>query len=152
VNPFVAVWLAVDVLVLFVLWRLVKAGARSAAAVVVALQVLAAVLAIVSAMVDDDGFTTAAFWISFVLIEAALTTVALTIGSRGLAMLGVIVGIAALSLFAVHSFASVAVAGAATVLSFGAALVPRHRDRSPSDPAAWSSRESETRPVGRGPA
>jgi hypothetical protein len=99
----------------------------------VALQILAAVLAIVSAMVDDDGYTTAAFWISFVLIEAALTTVALTIGSRGFAMLGVVVGIGALSLFAVHSFASVAVAGAATVLSFGAALVPRRGDRSPSD-------------------
>lgn len=134
-NPFIAVWLAADVLVLFLLWRLVKAGARSAVAVVVALQILAAVLAIVSTMVDDDGFTTAAFWGAFVLIEAALTIVALTIGSRGLAMLGVVVALAALALFAAHSFASVAVAGAATVLSFGAALVPRSRDASSSIPA-----------------
>ena len=134
-NPFVAVWLAADVLVLFVMWRLVRAGARSAVAVVVAFQTLAAVLAIVSTIVDDDGFTTAVFWIAFVLIEAALTIVALTIGSRGLAMLGVVVAIAALSLFVAHSFASVAIAGAATVLSFGAALVPRRR---PSSSAASS--------------
>jgi hypothetical protein len=127
VNPFVATWLAVDVLVLFVLWRLVKAEARSAVAAVGTLQVIAALIAILSTIVDDDGFTAAAFWIAFVLIEAALTIVALTIGSRGLAMLGVVVGIAALSLFVAHSFASVAVAGAATVLSFGAALVPRAR-------------------------
>ena len=151
-NPFVAVWLAADLLVLFGLWRLVKAEARSAVAVVGTLQILAALLAIVSTLIHDDGLTTAVFWTTFVLIEAALTIVALTIGNRGLAMLGVVVGIAALSLFVAHSFASVAVAGAATVLSFGAALVPRRRDRSPSDPAAWSSRESETRPVGRGPA
>jgi len=131
-NPFVATWLAVDVLVLLVLWRLVKAEARSAVAVVGTLQTLAAVLAIVSTMVDDDGFTTVVFWVSFVLIEAALTIVALNIGSRGLAMLGVLVGIAALSLFVAHSFASVAVAGAATVLSFGAALVPRRRGTSSS--------------------
>ena len=134
-NPFVAVWLAADVLVLFVLWRLLKAGARSAVAVVVAFQTLAAVLAIVSTIVDDDGFTTAVFWIAFVLIEAALTIAALRIGKRGLAMLGVVVGIAALSLFVAHSFASVAVAGAATVLSFGAALVPRQRDTTSSSSA-----------------
>jgi hypothetical protein len=132
VNPFVATWLAVDVLVLFALWRLMKAEARSAVAVVGTLQVLAALIAILSTIVDDDGFTTAAFWGAFVLIEAALTIAALTIGNRGLAMLGVVVGIAALSLFVAHSFASVAVAGAATVLSFGAALVPRRRGTSSS--------------------
>ena len=135
-NPFVAVWLAADVLVLFALWRLVKADARSAAAVVMALQSLAALLAIVSTTVDDDGFTTAVFWIAFVLIEAALTIVASTIGSRGLAMLGVVLSVAAVSVFAAHSFASVAVAGAATVRSFGAALVPR---RTAPDSAASSS-------------
>ena len=124
-NPFVAVWLAADVLVLFVLWRLVKAGARSTVAVVGTLQVLAALVAILSTVVADDGFTGAFFWIAFVLIEAALTIVALTIGNRGLATLGVVVAIAALLLLVAHSFASVAVAGAATVLSFGAALVPR---------------------------
>ena len=134
-NPFVAVWLAADVLALFVLWRLVKAEARSAVAVAGTLQILAALLAIVSAMVDDDGFTTAVFWIAFVLIEAALTIAALRIGKRGLAMLGVVVAIAALSLFVAHSFASVAIAGAATVLSFGAALVPRQRDTTSSSSA-----------------
>jgi hypothetical protein len=127
VNPFVAAWLAVDVLVLFALWRLVTAEARSAVAVVGTLQILAALLAILSTIVDDDGFTAAAFWGAFVLIEVALTIVALTVGNRGLAMLGVVVGVAALSLFVAHSFASVAVAGAATVLSFGAVLVPRVR-------------------------
>ena len=135
-NPFVATWLAVDVLVLFVLWRLVKAEARSAVAVVGTLQILAALLAILSTIVDDDGFTAAAFWGAFVLIEAALTVVALTIGNRGLAIVGVVVGVAALSLFAAHSFASVAVAGAATVLSFGAALVPRRMDVLTSGDAA----------------
>jgi len=136
VNPFVAVWLAADLLVLFGLWRLVKAEARSAVAVVGTLQVLAALLAIVSTLIHDDGLTTAVFWTTFVLIEAALTIVALTIGNRGLAMLGVVVGIAALSLFVAHSFASVAVAGAATVLSFGAALVPRRMDVLTSGDAA----------------
>lgn len=135
-NPFVAVWLAADLLVLFGLWRLVKAEARSAVAVVGTLQVLAALLAIVSTLIHDDGLTTAVFWTTFVLIEAALTIVALTIGNRGLAMLGVVVGIAALSLFVAHSFASVAVAGAATVLSFGAALVPRRMDVLTSGDAA----------------
>ena len=114
-------------LVLFALWRLVTAEARSAVAVVGTLQILAALLAILSTIVDDDGFTAAAFWGAFVLIEVALTIVALTVGNRGLAMLGVVVGVAALSLFVAHSFASVAVAGAATVLSFGAVLVPRVR-------------------------
>jgi hypothetical protein len=135
VNSFVATWLGVDLLVLFVLGRLVKAEARSAVAVVGTLQVLAALIAILSTIVDDDGFTTAAFWGAFVLIEAALTIAALTIGHRGLAMLGVVVGIAALSLFVAHSFASVAVAGAATALSFGAALVPRRRGTSSSSSA-----------------
>ena len=135
-NPFVAVWLAADLLVLFGLWRLVKAEARSAVAVVGTLQVLAALLAIVSTLIHDDGLTTAVFWTTFVLIEAALTIVALTIGNRGLAMLGVVVGIAALSLFVAHSFASVAVAGAATVLSFGGALVPRRMDVLTSGDAA----------------
>jgi len=128
VNPFVAVWLAADLLVLFGLWRPVKAEARSAVAVVGTLQILAALLATVSTLIHDDGLTTAVFWTTFVLIEAALTIVGLRIGNRVLAMLGVVVGIAALSLFAAHSFANVAVAGAATVLSFGAAFVPRRLD------------------------
>jgi hypothetical protein len=127
VNPFIATWLAVDVLVLFALWRLVKAEARSAVAVVGTLQILAALLAILSTIVDDDGFTAAAFWGAFLLIDAALTIAAFTIGNRGLAILGVVVAITALSLFAARSSASVAVAGAATVLSFGAALIPRIR-------------------------
>ena len=135
-NPFVAVWLAADLLVLFGLWRLVKAAARSAVAVVGTLQILAALLAIVSTLIHDDGLTTAVFWTIFVLIEAALTIVGLRIGNRVLAMLGVVVGIAALSLFVAHSFASVAVAGAATVLSLGAALVPRRMDVLTSGDAA----------------
>jgi hypothetical protein len=125
-NPFIAALLAADIVGL-VAWRRLSNANAGPARVVLGLQALAALCAIASVLADDAAATSWLFWAMLILVNAALGVVALRVGNRGLAIAGGATTACAVALILAHSFSSLPVAGVATVLCLGAALLPPPR-------------------------
>jgi hypothetical protein len=119
--------LVADVLGLAAWRRLVSANASAHASLVLGMQLVVAVCAIASFVLDDVAFNGWLFWGMLILLSAALGAVAMRVGRRGLARAGGVATAIAVALVLAHSFLSVAAAGVATVLCLGAALLPSGR-------------------------
>lgn len=124
-SPWIATWLAVDIVVVLslVILRRDVIGMR----LPVALQALALLFVITSLSSPVVG---GAFWIIVALINSSFVLVSAALGGPALLRAtGALATFAAIGLVVVGSMASVVIAGMASVLCAGAALVAARRPR-----------------------
>jgi len=112
----IALWAVLDGLLLSQL----RTQPRSAHRVLLILEVVLAVLA-VAALLADEPVRSVSFWSVGVLLNTALAAVGLP-RRRILAVTGIGLTLTALALLGLHSFASLPVIAAASVISAGSCL------------------------------
>jgi carbon starvation protein CstA len=141
VNPFITALLVADVIGVFTSRRLAKSKASSQVRNVFGVQLLVGLGAIVSVVLNDVVLDGTLFWAMFTLLNASLVGIALPVGNRALAVVCAVATAIAVLLIVAHSFLSIVIAGVATVLCLGAALLPS-RSPSSADTSAGSPRPS----------
>ena len=124
-NPYALAWTVLDLLALFGLLRVARAGesARRPLILMAALQFAGLGSALTSVVVG--GPPGVLIWVTMAAVNVALCVAALAVGSRLLATVGLFATALSVGLILLGSFASVMVMAVAAILCLAAALWPR---------------------------